>query len=81
MRKNKKQTSFRIEEENQIVLLYLDKHVSIMELVRTNGIGDKSQVYKWVKHYQAYGTVMDNRGKATKTDSPKKVDPENMRKI
>lgn len=75
MRKTTKHAHFSIEEKNQIVLLYLDQHMKMMDIVRSYDIGSKSQVYKWVKLYQIYGTVIDNRGKATKEDNPQKGRP------
>ncbi len=75
MRKNEKHKSYSIEEKNKIVLLYLDQHMKMMDIVRRYNIGSRSQVYKWVKQYQTYGTVIDNRGKATKQDNPRKGRP------
>ncbi|MGE4320907.1 MAG: transposase [Acholeplasmataceae bacterium] len=75
MRKTQKHESYSIKEKNQIVLLYLDQHMKMMDIIRRYDIGNKSQVYKWVKQYQTYGTVIDNRGKATKRDNPRKGRP------
>lgn len=66
MRKTKKHVSYSIKEINQIVMLYLDQHMKMMDIIRRYDIGSKFQVYRWVKQYQSYGTVIDNRGKATK---------------
>ena len=72
MRKTKKHKVFTIEEKNQVVLLYLDKHMRTMDIVRNYQIGGKSDLYKWVKQYREYGTCVDNRGKATKSEAPGK---------
>lgn len=71
MRITKKHKVFSIEEKNQIVLLYLDKHMGAMEIVRKYGIGSRSDLYKWVNQYRENGTCVDNRGKASKKDNPK----------
>ena len=75
MRITKKHKVFSIEEKNQIVLLYLDKHMGKMEIVRKYGIGSRSDLYVWIKQYKEHGTCIDNRGKATKFEAPGKGRP------
>ena len=72
MRKTKKHKVFSLTEKNQIVLLYLDDHMGVMDIVRSYGIGNRSQLYKWVRQYRAHGTCIDQRGKATKNEAPTK---------
>lgn len=72
MRKTKKHKVFSITEKNQIVLLYLDNHIGVMDIVRSYGIGNRSQLYRWVRQYREYGTCIDQRGKATKNEAPTK---------
>jgi len=43
---NRVHKKFSIEEKNQIVLLYLDKHIGVMELVRMYDLAGDSQLYK-----------------------------------
>ncbi len=71
MRKTKKHKVFSIEEKNQIVILYLDRHMSRAEIVREYKIAGKSVLHRWIEQYREYGTCVDRRGKATKKDNPK----------
>lgn len=75
MRKTKKHKVYGIEEKNQIVLLYMDRHMGVMEIVRKYDIADKSVLYRWIKQYKEHGTCIDNRGKATKNEAPTKGRP------
>ncbi len=75
MRKTKKHKVFTIVEKNQLVLLYLDNHMSVMEIVRKYQLGNKSDLYKWIKQYREHGTCVDLRGKATKYEAPNKGRP------
>jgi transposase-like protein len=68
VRKTKKHKVFTITEKNQIVLLYLDDHMGVMDIVRSYGIGNRSQLYKWIRQYREHGTCIDQRGKATKAE-------------
>lgn len=73
--KNKTHKKYTIEEKNQIVLLYLDQHVGMSEIVRTYDLAGDIMLYKWVKQYKTYGTCIDGRGKATKVENPNKGRP------
>ncbi len=75
MRKTNKHKVFTIEEKNQLVLLYLDNHMGVMEIVRKYQLGNKSDLYKWIKQYREHGTCVDLRGKATKLEAPGKGRP------
>ena len=75
MRKTKKHKVYSIEEKNQIVLLYLDKHIGVAQLIREYDLGSDSVLYHWIKQYRENGTVVDGRGKATKKDNPNKGRP------
>ncbi len=68
-RKNKKWT---IKEKNEIVLLYLDGHLGRTEILRTFDIKGDAIFHKWVEQYRQFGTCVDNRGKCTKQQNPKK---------
>ena len=71
MRKTKKHKVFSIEEKNQIVLLYQDRHMSRQQIVDKYDIASKSVLHRWIKQYEEFGTCVDRRGKATKKDNPK----------
>jgi len=72
-RKTKKHRQFSVEEKNQIVLLYLDRHMRMCEILRTNEIQNESVMRRWVKQYRAFGTCVDRRGKGgTNRGRPKK---------
>jgi len=74
MRKTKKHKVYSIEEKNQIVLLYLDKHIGMTQLVRDYDIASRSVVQRWVKQYLENGTCLDGR-RATKLENPRKGRP------
>ena len=75
MRKTKKHKVYSIEEKNQIVLLYLDNHIGVTQLIREYDLASDSVLYRWVKQYREFGTVVDGRGKVTKKDNPNKGRP------
>lgn len=72
---NKTHKKYTIEEKNQIVLLYLDQHMRVSEIVRAYDLAKDFILYKWVKQYKTYGTCIDGRGKATKLENPNKGRP------
>lgn len=75
MRKTKKHRVFSIEEKNQIVLLYLDNHMGVSQILRQYDISSKSVFHRWLKQYREQGSCIDNRGKATKNEAPTKGRP------
>jgi len=70
MRKNKKHKVYTIEEKNKIVLLYLDNHIGVSQLIREYDLGSDSVLYHWARQYKELGTVVDGRGKTTKKENP-----------
>ena len=72
---NKTHKKYTIKEKNQIVLLYLDRHMGFKEIMRAYSIGHDSDLQKWVKQYKTYGTCVDGRGKTTKLENPNKGRP------
>lgn len=74
-RKTKKHKAFSIKEKNQIVLLYLDKHMGPAEILRNFDIPSESVLRRWVKQYRELGTCVDRRGQGTKKDIPNKGRP------
>ena len=75
---NKTHKKYTIEEKNQIVQLYLDRHMGMAEIVRTYSIGHYSDLQKWIKQYKTYGTCVDRRGKGTKLENPNKGRPQKI---
>ena len=77
IRKTNNQTheKYSIEEKNQIVLLYLDRHMGLNQIVRKYDLADKNVLLRWAKQYKEFGTCVDRRGKATKIETPKKGRP------
>lgn len=71
-RKNKK---WSIQEKNEIVLLYLDQHMGWSEILRTFNIPSDHMLQIWIEQYRKFGTCVDNRGKCTKQQNPKKGRP------
>lgn len=74
-RKTKKHKQYTIDEKNQIVLLYLDRHKSYYEIVREYGLSSDSMLTKWVRQYKEFGTCVDRRGRGTKAEIPNKGRP------
>ena len=72
---NKTHKKYTIEEKNQIVLLYLDQHMRVSEIVRAYDLAKDFILYRWVKQYKTYGTCIDGRGKVTKLEIPNKGRP------
>ena len=72
---NKTHKKYTIDEKNQIVLLYLDQHMRVSEIVRAYDLAKDFILYRWVKQYKTYGTCIDGRGKATKLENPNKGRP------
>lgn len=77
LRKTNRKThkKYSIEEKNQIVLLYLDRHMGPTEIFRKYDLDDRKTIYKWVKQYRTYGTCIDNRGRCSKLQNPNKGRP------
>lgn len=75
MRKTKKHKVFSIEEKNQIVLLYFDRHMGRAEIMKAYDIASFSVLHRWITQYKEYGTCVDKRGKATKKEAPTKGRP------
>ena len=76
--KNKTHKKYTIGEKNQIVTLYLDRHMGVAEIVRTYDLAKDIILYRWVKQYKEFGTCVDRRGKATKIETPKKGRPKKL---
>ena len=70
--KHKTHKKYTIEEKNQIVLLYLDQHMRVSEIVRTFDLNHRKTLHVWLDQFQRYGTCIDNRGKNS-TGRPKKI--------
>ena len=68
-RKNKRRS---IQEKNEIVLLYLDQHMSRSQILREFNIPSDSIFQRWIEQYRKFGTCVDNRGKCTKEQNPQK---------
>lgn len=72
---HKTHKKYTIEEKNQIVLLYLDHHMGVSQIVKTYDLSRESQLYIWIGQYKKYGTCVDNRGKCIKLQNEKKGRP------
>ena len=75
---NKTHKKYTIEEKNQIVLLYLDRHMGVTEIVIKYDLADKKTLFRWSKQYKEFGTCVDRRGKSTKIENPKKGRPRKL---
>lgn len=62
-RKTEKHKSFSIQEKNQIVLLYLERHMRRCDILKEYDIPHESMLKRWVKQYREFGTCVDRRGK------------------
>jgi transposase-like protein len=77
VRKTKKHKVFSITEKNQIVLLYLDNHIGVMDIVRSYGIGNRSQLYRWVRQYRDMELVLTKEEKQQRMKHRQKGDQGN----
>lgn len=68
----KKHKQHSIETKNQIVLLYLDKHMRFSDIIRQYNISSHSVLRRWIKQYKEFGTCVDRRGKASKRNGVRK---------
>ena len=75
---NKTHKKYTIEEKNQIVLLYLDRHMGPRRIVKEYDLANLNTLYKWVRKYKEFGTCIDRRGKSTKIENPKKGRPRKL---
>lgn len=80
IKKSKRKThkKFSIEEKNEIVLLYLDHHMSGTEIANTFDIPSRRTLYVWVEQYRTNGTCIDNRGRCSKLQNFKKGRPKKL---
>ena len=72
---NKTHKKYTIEEKNQIVLLYLDRHMGPRRIGKEYDLANLNILYKWVRKYNEFGTCIDGRGKITKLENPNKGRP------
>ena len=74
MRKTIKHKVYTTEEKIQIVLLYLDHHLSTTQIVKEYDLAKRDVLYGWVKKYKETGTIFDGR-RATKLENPNRGRP------
>lgn len=74
-RKTQKHQQYSIEEKNQIVLLYLDRHMGYKEITKRYGLSSKAQLLVWTRQYREFGTCVDRRGKGGLKEGIKKGRP------
>ena len=63
------------EEKEKIVLLYLNHQMGVRQIVREFKLYGDQALYRWVKIYKKYGSIIETRGKATKLNNPNKGRP------
>lgn len=66
MRKTIKHKVYTTEEKIQIVLLYLDRHMGVNQIVREYDLSNKHVLYRWVEQYRETGKIVEKRGCKTK---------------
>lgn len=72
---NKIHTKYTNEEKEKIVLLYLNHEMGVRQIVREFKLCGDQALYRWVKIYKKYGSIIETRGKATKFTTPNKGRP------
>jgi len=78
MRVYKKHKVHTTEEKIQMALLYLDRHMSAIQIVREFDLANTHVLYRWVKQYKETGNIVDNRGRGTKSKIPNKGRPKTI---
>lgn len=74
-RKTNRHKQFTLSEKNQLVLLYLDHHLSYHEITKKYKLSSSATLSRWVGQYREFGTCVDNRGRGTKAEIPNKGRP------
>ena len=77
MRKTRKHPVYTTEEKIQMVLLYLDRHMSSRQIAREYDLANHHVLDRWVKQYKEAGTIVEKRGRGTKVEFPNKGRPSN----
>ena len=75
MRKTIKHKVYNTEEKIQIALLYIDQHMTAIQIVREYDLANKNVLYRWAKQYLETGTIVEKRGRGTKLEFPSKGRP------
>ena len=75
MRKTIKHKVHTLEEKMQIVLLYLDRHMSTSKIIREFDLANHHVLHRWVKQYKETGTIVETRGRGTKLEVSNKGRP------
>ena len=75
MRKTIKHKVYTAEEKKQIVLLYIDRHMSGSQIIREYDLANNHVLDRWVKQYLETGTIVEKRGRGTKFEFPTKGRP------
>ena len=73
-RKTRKHPQYTIEQKNEIVRSYLDGEMAWMKIRQYYDM-NSGVLERWIKQYRAYGTTVDNRGRGTKLEVPRKGRP------
>ena len=63
------------EEKEKIVLLYLNHQMGVRQIIREFKLYGDQALYRWVKIYKKYGSIIETRGKTTKLNNPNKGRP------
>ena len=74
-RKSKKYKTYSIKEKNQIVLLYLDRHMSYYQITEKYGLSSSGTLSSWLKQYREFGTCVDRRGQGVVNEGKKRGRP------
>lgn len=75
MRKTIKHKVYTTDEKIQIVLLYIDRHMSGSQIIKEYDLANNHVLDRWVKQYLETGTIVEKRGRGTKLDFPNKGRP------
>lgn len=75
MRKTIKHKVYTTDEKIQIVLLYIDRHMSGSQIIKEYDLANNHVLDRWVKQYLETGTIVEKRGWGTKLEFPRKGRP------
>ena len=75
----RKYKHWKIEEKNKIVKIYLSGKKTRKQVLNDYKIPCYAVLLRWIQQTEQFGTCVDNRGRCTKAQNPKKGRPRKIK--
>ncbi len=75
----RKYKHWKIEEKNKIVKIYLSGKKTRTEVLKEYKIPCYAVLLRWIEQTEKFGSCVDNRGRCTKAQNPKKGRPRKVK--